>query len=48
MSKPPLLPPMIARWAGEVYFRSIKCSALAMKSLKTFCFWVSLPAPCHS
>ena len=48
ISSPPLLPPMIASFAGDVYFRSIRCFSTAAKSSNTFCLFVRLPGRCHS
>src|SRR5438270_429033 len=48
MSSPPLLPPSIASFSAEVYFRSIMNLSAAAKSSNTFCFLVSMPARCHS
>ena len=35
-------------FAGDVYFSRTRCSATAMKSSKTFCFFSSIPALCHA
>ena len=46
--RPPLDPPTIPRCAGEVQRFATSHSAAAMKSSKTFCFFASIPALCHS
>ena len=47
-SRPPLLPPEMASFAGEVYLLAMSHSAKAMKSSKTFCLRVRVPASCHA
>ena len=47
-SRPPLLRPWIANCPDVVTPDSIRCSATAMKSSKTFCFRSSRPASYHS
>ena len=47
-SSPPLLPPWIASFRGDVYLFAMSHSAAAMKSSKTFCFFAFMPASCHS
>ena len=44
---PPFDPPLIAKYSDEVYLFSIKYSAAAMKSSKTFCLFIFVPASCH-
>ena len=39
---------MMPSFAGDVYFSLTRCSATAMKSSKTFCFFSSRPASCHA
>ncbi|MNX61878.1 hypothetical protein D3C86_928170 [compost metagenome] len=46
-NNPPLDPPLIAKKSDDVYLSAIKCSAAAMKSSKTFCFCILVPASCH-
>src|SRR2546429_519392 len=43
ISRPPLLPPEIASFFGEVYLLAINHSAAAMKSSNTFCFFSFMP-----
>src|SRR3972149_6505249 len=47
-SNPPLLPPPIESLGVEVYLFSMRYSAAAMKSSKTFCLFSFRPASCHS
>ncbi len=47
-SSPPLLRPPIASLLGAVYFSSMRYSAAAMKSSKTFCLRSLVPAWCHA
>ncbi len=47
-SRPPFEPPRMASFSGRVYPLAISHSAAAMKSSKTFCFFSSIPARCHS
>ena len=46
-SRPPLDPPSIPSLSLAVYFASIRYSAAAMKSSKTFCLFPNMPALCQ-
>eukprot|EP01139_Manchomonas_bermudensis_P024781 Amastigsp_a843470_16.p5 type:complete len:111 gc:universal Amastigsp_a843470_16:1818-1486(-) len=47
-SRPPFEPPMIASFAGCVYFSAMRNSAAAQKSSKQFSFLSSAPPLFHS
>src|SRR5215217_1959774 len=47
-SSPPLDPPPMASFFGDVYPVRIRCSAAPMKSSKTFCLCSFVPARCHA
>ena len=46
-SRPPLLPPMMPSRLGDVYCSLIRCSAQAVKSSNTFCFFSNIAAWCQ-
>ena len=48
IKRPPFEPPWIASFLLEVYLCSIKYSPAAIKSSKTFCFFIFFPAECHA
>src|SRR5688572_14557239 len=46
-NKPPLEPPLIAKYCEDVILSFIKNSAAAIKSSNTFCLFNLVPALCH-
>ena len=47
-NKPPLLRPLIANLADDVYFSLIKYSAAEIKSSNTCCLLFNIPALCQA
>ena len=47
-SRPPLLPPRMARRSGSVHRSAVNHSAAAAKSSKTFSLWSRIPERCHA